>query len=56
MKGRTRDDDVFSMLDKEWPINKAALEKWFERDNWDGNAKQIKKLQQIQTELREGNE
>lgn len=56
VKGRTRDDDVFSMLDKEWPINKAALEKWFERDNWDGNAKQIKKLQQIQTELREGNE
>ncbi|KAK5116265.1 hypothetical protein LTR85_009237 [Meristemomyces frigidus] len=51
IKGRTRDDDMFSMIDKEWPINKAALERWLGRHNWDGDGKQVKKLQQLRAEL-----
>lgn len=53
VKGRTRDDDTFSMIDKEWPVNKAALERWLDRANWDGNGDQMKKLQQIRAELGE---
>lgn len=54
VKGRTRDDDIFSMLDSEWPTNKAALERWLSIDNWDSNGRQVKKLQQIQAELCRG--
>lgn len=54
VKGRSRDNDTFSMLDKEWPINKAALERWFDKDNWDQRGKQKRKLQQIRTEIEKG--
>lgn len=51
VKGRTRDDDLLSMLDKEWPLNKAALEEWQGEKNWNAAGKQVQRLQDIRSEM-----
>ena len=43
-KGRSRDSAWFSILDKEWPINKKRFLKYLKRSNFDKNLKQIKKI------------
>jgi RimJ/RimL family protein N-acetyltransferase len=39
-KGRNRDTAYYSMLDSEWPVRKAAFERWLEPDNFDARGKQ----------------
>ena len=45
-KGRTRDTDWLSMIDKDWPQVKTRLESWLSPDNFDKNGQQIKSLRQ----------
>ena len=43
-KGRNRDTDWLSMIDKDWPAVKNRLEKWLSQDNFDEKGRQIKAL------------
>ena len=43
-KGRNRDTDWLSMIDKDWPAVKSRLEKWLSPDNFDEKGQQIKSL------------
>jgi len=43
-KGRNRDTDWLSMIDRDWPAVKSRLEKWLSPDNFDENGQQIKAL------------
>ena len=43
-KGRNRDTDWLSMIDKDWPAVKSRLEKWLSPDNFDEKDQQIKAL------------
>lgn len=45
VKGRNRDTAWFSMLDSEWPSRKSAFEMWLAPENFDGDGKQKKKLE-----------
>ena len=45
-KGRTRDTDWLSMIDKDWPQVKARLETWLRPDNFDENGQQLKSLRE----------
>ena len=45
-KGRTRDTDWMSIIDKDWPQVKARLEAWLHPENFDKNGQQIKSLRQ----------
>ena len=46
-KGRTRDTDWLSMIDKDWPQVKARLEAWLAPKNFDKNGRQCKSLKEI---------
>ena len=37
-KGRNRDTAWFSILDSEWPVIKAAFERWLAPENFDAEA------------------
>lgn len=43
-KGRNRDTDWLSMIDRDWPAVKIRLEKWLSPDNFDEKGQQIKAL------------
>ena len=43
-KGRNRDTDWLSMIDKDWLAVKSRLEKWLSPDNFDEKDQQIKAL------------
>ena len=45
-KGRTRDTDWMSMIDKDWPKVKARFESWLRSDNFDENGQQLKSLRE----------
>jgi RimJ/RimL family protein N-acetyltransferase len=49
-KGKNRDTAWFSMLDSEWPLQRAIFEAWLHADNFDSSGKQKKSLQQIRAE------
>jgi RimJ/RimL family protein N-acetyltransferase len=49
MKGRNRDTAWFSMLDSEWPLRKAALERWLAPSNFDGAGRQRKALSALRS-------
>lgn len=49
--GWNRDTAYFSMLDHEWPANKAALELWLDASNFDSAGKQIRNLSQIRSSI-----
>ena len=49
-KGKNRDTAWFSMLDSEWPAQRAVFEAWLHADNFDSAGKQKKSLQQIRAE------
>ena len=40
VKGRNRDTAWFSMLDSEWPLRRAAFERWLAPDNFDASGRQ----------------
>lgn len=44
IKGRNRDTAWFSMLDSEWPVRKAAFEKWLAPGNFDDSGYQRQSL------------
>ena len=46
-KGRTRDTDWLSMIDKDWPQVKARLEAWLPPENFDKNGQQYKSLREL---------
>ena len=45
-KGRTRDTDWLSMIEKDWPKVKARFESWLSPDNFDENGQQLKSLRE----------
>lgn len=49
-KGKNRDTAWFSLLDNEWPAQRAVFEAWLRADNFDGNGHQKKSLQEIRAE------
>jgi hypothetical protein len=49
IKGRNRDTAWFSMLDREWPARKHALEAWLAPANFDSKGRQRQSLSQLQT-------
>ena len=46
-KGRTRDTDWLSMIDKDWPKVKDRLEIWLSPENFDKNGRQYKSLREL---------
>ena len=46
-KGRTRDTDWLSMIDKDWPQVRARLETWLAPKNFDKNGRQYKSLREL---------
>ena len=46
-KGRTRDTDWLSMIDKDWPQVRARLEAWLRPENFDKNGQQYKSLREL---------
>jgi RimJ/RimL family protein N-acetyltransferase len=45
MKGRNRDTAWFSIIDKEWPAIRSALESWLDSSNFDEAGRQRRRLQ-----------
>lgn len=45
-KGRNRDTAWYSIIDSEWPVRKAAFERWLDPANFDGQGRQRAKLAQ----------
>jgi RimJ/RimL family protein N-acetyltransferase len=50
MKGRNRDNAWFSILDKEWPAVRNALEAWLDASNFDANGSQKRRLEDIRND------
>ncbi|MGL4406089.1 MAG: GNAT family N-acetyltransferase, partial [Notoacmeibacter sp.] len=50
-KGLNRDTAWYAMIDKDWPLIKAALEGWLHPDNFDSNGVQIERLEAIRERL-----
>ena len=48
VKGRNRNTAWFSMLDREWPARKEALEAWLAPANFDSEGRQRQSLGQLQ--------
>lgn len=46
-KGRNRDTAWFSILDKEWPLQKQAFQAWLAADNFDERGQQRKSLAEL---------
>lgn len=44
IKGRNRDTAWFSIIDKEWPSARAAIETWLAPENFDGEGRQRRSL------------
>jgi hypothetical protein len=55
IKGRNRDTAWFAMMDHEWPVRKAAFDRWLAADNFDTEGRQKKGLaahrMDVETEL-----
>ena len=51
VKGRTRDTAWFSIIDSEWPRLRRAFEAWLAPDNFDGNGRQKRRLQDIRNAI-----
>jgi RimJ/RimL family protein N-acetyltransferase len=47
-KGRSRDTAWFSILDREWPVLRAAFERWLDPANFDGDGRQRISLASLQ--------
>ncbi|MCK8778990.1 GNAT family N-acetyltransferase [Rhizobium sp. NTR19] len=50
-RGRNRDTAWFSMIDSEWPLLKAAFEAWLAPENFDGEGRQKRRLEEIRAEI-----
>ena len=47
VKGENRDTAWFSLLDHEWPAMKSAFDLWLDASNFDGDGRQIKRLDEF---------
>ncbi len=47
MKGRSRDNAWFSIVDSEWPAIRAALEAWLDPSNFDAAGQQLQRLEAL---------
>jgi RimJ/RimL family protein N-acetyltransferase len=54
VKGRNRDTAWYSIIDREWPIVKAALEAWLAAENFDVSGRQRKSLASLRQALQPG--
>jgi RimJ/RimL family protein N-acetyltransferase len=54
VKGLNRDTAWYAMIDADWPVIKAAFERWLHPDNFDSNGQQIKRLEAIREQLNGG--
>lgn len=50
-KGRNRDTAWFSILDREWPLVRAAFERWLDTANFRDDGKQLRSLADIRASL-----
>lgn len=50
-KGQNRDNAWFSILDREWPLQRAAFEMWLSLGNFDNNDRQRQSLSHIHAGL-----
>lgn len=50
-RGRNRDSDWLSIVDDEWLIVKQALKKWMANENFDGDGRQRRGLDEIRAEV-----
>ena len=46
VKGRNRDTAWFALVDRDWPLVRAAMEKWLEPSNFDASGRQLSALSQ----------
>lgn len=51
VKGRNRDTAWFSVLDSEWPVNRAVFEQWLDPTNFDAAGKQRTSLAALRDAL-----
>jgi RimJ/RimL family protein N-acetyltransferase len=51
MKGRSRDNAWFSILDREWPERKRAFEAWLDPANFDAQGRQRRRLESFTAQL-----
>lgn len=54
VKGHNRDTAWFAMIDKDWPVIRAALEAWLDPANFDAEGRQIRPLAEVRTALQAG--
>jgi RimJ/RimL family protein N-acetyltransferase len=47
VKGENRDTAWFAIIDGEWPACRAAFERWLAADNFDGEGRQIRRLEEL---------
>ncbi|MDQ4060718.1 MAG: GNAT family N-acetyltransferase [Pseudomonadota bacterium] len=47
VKGHNRDTAWYAMLDREWPVHKAAFEAWLDPANFDAEGRQRAKLEAL---------
>ena len=52
VKGRNRDSAWFSILDREWPIVRAAFEAWLAPENFDPGGGQRRSLEAVRAAIR----
>lgn len=53
-KGANRDTAWFAIIDRDWPLLRAAMEAWLAPENFDGKGRQKAKLEDIRAELTTG--
>lgn len=47
VKGENRDTAWYAMIDKDWPALKAAFQAWLAPENFDGEGRQRKRLEEL---------
>ena len=53
VKGRNRDTAWFAIIDRDWPMLRAAFERWLDPSNFDATGRQRVSLSSLTRELRE---
>lgn len=54
IRGQSRDSAWFSMLDHEWPVRRAAFDRWLAPDNFDAGGTQRETLASLHEKVRAG--
>lgn len=52
VKGRTRDTAWFAMIDSEWPRLRRVFEAWLAPENFDGEGRQRRRLEDVRNAIR----